>query len=462
MDLKDYIQYDAIGLNQLIREKKIGPHEPLSAAIELAEQLNPKLNAITHLFINQAEQLYQSANPNTALYGVPILLKNLGFALKDTSETYGSHYFGDNPSEITSDFVNILLKNGCIPFGRTNTPELGLSFATEPLRYGPTRNPWDLKRTSGGSSGGAAAAVAAGIVPIATANDGGGSIRVPAACCGLFGFKPTRGLTPCGPYKTQLWSGLAVSHVITRSVRDSAFILNLLNPYGQPNINWLESPPEKLKIGLLTGPFTNVPIDPVYKQSIDKTINLLKSMGHEITPIEINIDLALKDKQLLKIIAANIAYELLSHSDLILKNPDSVEPITYELFKQGQHISATELLQAKYQLAESLMPLKKFNQKIDMFLTPSLAQLPVSIGHLRGDDDFEYFNKKNIEFSPFTSLFNQTGQPAMTIPIDTTPDGLPISIQLAGHLFDDYRLLQLAYAIEQANPFSRLNPLKYV
>jgi Asp-tRNA(Asn)/Glu-tRNA(Gln) amidotransferase A subunit family amidase len=280
-----YESYDALGLAELVRRGEVTPMELLDAAIERVEARNPALNAVVMPMYAEARSRIRSGLPLGPLRGVPFLIKDLGLCYKGFATTFGSRLYADAVADHHSTLVNRYLKAGLVIFGKTNTPEFGITVTTEPKLYGPCRNPWDLNRTSGGSSGGAAVAVAAGLVPAAHASDGGGSIRIPASCCGLFGLKPTRGRVPAGPPNGEEWNGLSSNHVITRTVRDSAALLDAAagpspgDPYWAPPaagpfLDEVGRPPGRLRIAFTTTPPSGLPVDPQCVAAVNATAQI--------------------------------------------------------------------------------------------------------------------------------------------------------------------------------------------
>jgi amidase len=451
MLVREYIQYDAHDLAALIKSRQISAQEALTCALTRIDEVNPALNAVVTDCSEFANKCLSEMKGNEPFYGVPLLVKDLGHSLEGIRLSEGSRFFADNLAKNNSDLVSRLIAQGFIPIAKTNTPELGLSFVTESTLFGPCHNPFELTRTAGGSSGGSAAAVAAGVAPIATASDGGGSIRIPAACCGLFGFKPTTGLIPTGPLVGELWSGMATNFVLTRSVRDSTLIFNHLirsipgNPLGREK--------KSLNITILEGAFAPVSIATECLDAVKRMEEILKNAGHHIVKKHLSLDLDLIGSSALLLIAANTCATIKTHEQESGRSVEAndVEPITWEFYKRGLAIPAFELIRARNKLYQALNPLHEFLDKNDMVLTPALAQLPLLIGQLRTNDDFESYLQKNTNFSPFTSLFNQAGLPAMTVPV-MWHEELPVSVQIGAAKGADLPLLSLAQELEAILP----------
>jgi amidase len=456
MQLRDYCKQDAYSLAKLIREKQLSPEEALDFALMRMYQVNSQLNAIVTDCSDWARKQLKLMQGNELFYGVPVLVKDLGFTMDGVPYTAGSRFYASTISSQDSDFIKRLLALGMLPFAKTNVAELGLSYVTESVLGGPCRNPYDLARTSGGSSGGSAAAVAAGVAPIATATDGGGSIRIPAACCGLFGFKPSSGLVPTG----ESWSGLATAYVLTRSVRDSALLFELITARSLAEVNQslvhLYDKYQKhkpLTIALLEGAFAPVPVAKPCREALEHVVEVLKDRGYHLIQHNLALDLASISDAVTIIIAANTCAEIENQQDLLGREvqKNELEPVTWEFMMRGKEISAAQLIRAKNRLYQLTRPVHELLTRVDVILTPALAQLPLTIGSLPTDDTFEHYLKKNTEFSPFTSLFNQAGLPAMTIPV-MTYGHLPLSVQFAAAKGQDRLLFELAMFLQTQFP----------
>ena len=334
----EYESFDGLGLASLIQRGVISPLEVLEAAIERIELWNPKINAVIHKMYDYAEDQIKKNNiPAGPFRGVPILLKDLLGDCEGTPICFGSRFAYDNRwvSQIDSELIKRLKQTGVVILGKTNVPEFGLSPVTEPELFGPTRNPWDLTRSPGGSSGGSAAAVAARMVPIAHAGDGGGSIRMPAAYTGIFGFKPSRGRTPTGPIFMRVWLGMVVEHIMTRSVRDSAAMLDLLCgpelgsqivlPKPERSfLSHLETPVRKLRIAVIEEPFFAAKVDPEYLDALKKAAQLCQDLGHDVEAARfpLNDDVAFA---LLNIVVAETGAGVKNLAKAIGRKPKSNE-----------------------------------------------------------------------------------------------------------------------------------------
>ncbi|KTC90349.1 amidase [Fluoribacter dumoffii] len=458
MLLKEYLGCDVIELAKRIKTREIGPTEVLNCALQRISEVNPTINAVVTDCFDFAKQSLKKLNGNEPFYGVPLLVKDLGQPIAGIRSTEGSRFFAHNIAQTTSDLVSKMMALGFIPIAKTNTPELGLSYVTESALLGPCRNPYDPNRTAGGSSGGSAAAVAAGIAPVATASDGGGSIRIPAACCGLFGFKPTTGITPSGPLNNELWSGLAVNFVLTRSLRDSEALFSHIAD--QSRVKPLPRN-KKLNIVSLDGVFAPVSVEFPCLQAVKKAEELLRDSGHRLQNKYVAMDLNAIAECVITIIAAN-TYTVIKLQEIQLgkkAEPAELEPVTWEFYQQGQTLSAYDFLTAKSRLYQLMQPLHQILKQTDIVLTPALAQLPLYIGELSTDEVFDLYLQKNVEFSPFTSLFNQAGLPAMTLPV-MFHNQLPVSVQMGAAQGNDLLLYSIARELQTVLPdFTRLIPL---
>jgi amidase len=421
---------------------------------------------------DEARQAAREAIPDGPFAGVPFLIKDLVASYKSVRMTFGTknlqHFIPDHDSELVSRFK----KAGFIILGKTNTPELGLMPTTESKLLGPCRNPWNLNRTSGGSSGGSAAAVASGIVPVAHGNDGGGSIRIPASCCGVFGLKPTRGRNPLGPDFGDIMSGFVAEHVLTRSVRDSAAILDATmgsapgDPYCAPQ----PARPYKKEIGKKSGrlriAYTNqtlageaVAADCV--KALTDAVGLCSSLGHDLVEKSPQLDAKLLAKSFNIIWAAGCAstIEGISHVTGKKPSPDQYEPLTWGLYELGKQFTSPDYLFAVGTLQKISREVSAFFLDYDVFMTPTLGEPPVALGTFDSpaDDPLKGW-RRSAQFVPFTPLCNATGQPAMSVPLYWSEEGLPIGIHFIGRFGDEATLFRLASQLEEARPWKHRRP----
>lgn len=473
-NIKEYENFDALELAHMIKNKEFTPFEILETAISRAELYNPKLNAIIYTMYDYAREQCQHIDPNAPFAGVPFLLKDLYMLMEGFPTVNGSRYFTNNIARYDSELVHRFKQAGFNIFGKTNTPELGLSYTTEPLLFGPCHNPWDLGLTPGGSSGGAAAAVAARIVPAAHASDGGGSIRVPAACCGLFGLKPTRGRTPYGPDLGEGWSGLSTNHVITISVRDSAAILDCIagpdigDPYYAPPqpqsyLTSLSAQPKTLKIAVATKASVPVSVTAECVTAVENAAKLCQELGHQVTIDQPEIDAEPLANAFSTIVSANVTATIEKYAAKVGRAPkaEEIEPTTQKIMQQNKIQRPSDYAHALFAINKATRHIANFFQEYDILITPTTATAPVDIGYLQvtnHDFNYEEFSKRFIEFAPFTSVWNMTGQPAMSVPLHWTENNLPIGVQFIGRFGAEALLLQLASQLEQAKPWCHKIP----
>ncbi len=464
--------YDAIALASLVRKGEVTPLELVDAAIERIESVNDKLNAVVTPMFDLARETAKSQLPDGPFKGVPFLLKDLQAAFKGVRMTAASNYLKEFVPDHDSELVARYKRAGLITIGKTNTPEFGILPTTEPRLFGATRNPWDISRTPGGSSGGSAAAVAAGIVPAAHANDGGGSIRIPASCCGVFGLKPTRGRNPLGPDFGDVFGGLVAEHAVTRSVRDSAALLDATSgmqagdpyyapPPARPFLEEVGAPPGKLRIALLLTPPSGAPVDVDCIRAAEDAARLCADLGHEVEEAPTIRELSINPDMLVDAFmthwAAGNAWLIESLSYAVGRKPveGDLEPLTEVLIAMGHRRTAPGYLLAVQILQVYSRRIAALFEKYDVLLTPTLAEPPLLLGSFDAPpDDLTFPLRRSGLFCPFTPLFNATGQPAMSVPLYWSDAGLPIGSQFAGRFGDEATLFRLAAQLEEARPWS--------
>ena len=467
----DYARHDGLGLAALIAEGAVTAAEVVAAAIARVEARDPALNAVVLPAFEAAlaEATDIGAGP---FAGVPFVVKDLGCAQAGRRHTLGSRYLEHNVAEVDAELYRRYRRAGLIALGRTNTPEWGLNVATEPALFGPTRNPWNSDYSPGGSSGGTAAAVAARMVPLGHASDGGGSIRIPASCCGLFGLKPTRMRTPHGPVASEGWSGFASAHVLTRSVRDSAAALDATagpdigDPYAAPAVSGsylaaLDAPPGRLRIALVREPFDDLAVAADCLAAVEDAARLCAELGHVVVEARPAFDVAAFNQAKLAVIAANAAADIAEIGDLVSRPPavDELEPATRLIVEAGAEVGASEMALAIRLIQRVSRVVGRFMVDHDLILTPTLARIPARIGALRTDvDSLDAFARSTRPYIAFTSLFNATGQPAMSVPLYWNAAGLPIGVQFAARFGDETTLFRLAAQLEQARPWAGRRP----
>jgi amidase len=471
--ISDYESYDAIGLAQLVRRGEVTPMELLDAAIERVEARNPAINAVVTRMYDDARRSIQAGLPEGPFKGVPFLLKDLGVYYKGIPTSHGSRLFAGFVPDHDSTLVERYRRAGLVLFGKTNTPEFGLTVTTESRLFGPCRNPWDLERTSGGSSGGAAAAVAAGMVPAAHGSDGGGSIRIPASCCGLFGLKPTRGRVPMGPDVGEGWNGMSVNHAITRSVRDSAALLDVVagpasgDPYWappatRPFLEEVGKDPGLLRIALTTTPPSGAAVDPVCITATRAVGTWCEALGHKVEEASPPVDYDEFKPAVIAIINANVRamLEIRAKQTGREARPGDVERISWLAAEDGKNATAASYVQAVRTIHRAGRRVVPFFDKYDMLLSPVLLKPPVLLGFLdMMAEDHRHYMKNLYSFFGFTNLFNATGQPSMSVPLYWTEDDLPIGLQFSARFGDEALLLRLAAQLEEAHPWKNRGPV---
>jgi amidase len=468
----DYERYDALGLAELVRRRQVTPDELLEAAIERVEARNGALNAVTMPLYDYGRAAIAAGLPPGPFMGVPFLMKDLTASIAGVKMTRSSRFFADAPpAAADSEHVTRLKRAGLVIFGRTNTCELGLSLTCEPQLHGPTRNPWDLTRISGGSSGGAAAAVGARMLPMAHATDGFGSIRAPAACCGLVGLKPTRGRNTMAPVLGEGLGGCSVEHAVTLSVRDSAALLDatcgpgLGDPYvapppARPFSHEVGTDPGALRIACTRLAPNGAKIDGESLRVLAETAGLCADLGHQVEERDPPIDGAMVVPTFLTLAAANTVVNLASHPTKgRAARPDEVETVTWATSKLADKVSGADYVRATQTAHRLGRQMAAFHADWEVLLTPGLATIPVKLGWLdMMMDDVDEYWRRVFAFSPFTVWFNLTGQPAMMLPIGRSPEGLPVAVQLVARYGDEATLFRLAAQLEAARPWFDRKP----
>ena len=468
----EYEDYDALGLAELIRTGQVTAEELLDAALERVAAKNPEINAVIHLMEDVAREAISRGLPPGPVSGVPFMLKDLHGLCAGEPTTNGSRLYqgfvADHDSTITARYRQA----GLLMLAKTNTPELGISGTTEPVLHGPTLNPWDTSRSAGGSSGGGAAAVAMGLVPVAHASDGGGSIRSPASKCGLFGLKPTRARTPSGPDAGEGWSGLSTNHVVSRTVRDSAALLDVTHgpepgdPYAapppeRPFLAEVGRDPGKLRIALWTEGLYGERIDPQCVLAAQRVAGLLADLGHEITLAVPPVSGAECWRAMCTVMAAHTA----NHVDLRLASsgrqlqPDDLENITRLVAEEGRRLSARDYVNTLLMIHRTGRRLARFFDEYDIILSPTLADPPLPLGALdMMGDDLDVYLERMWGHLAFTPLYNLSGCPAASLPMHMTPDGLPVGVQIGASFGNEALLFRLSDQLEEADPWRDRRP----
>jgi amidase len=451
-----------------VKSGEVTAREVLDAALERVDARNPAVNAVVARFVDQARAAIAAGLPRGPFTGVPYLLKDLGVACKGTVTSWGSALFRDAVADHDSEIVARMRRAGLVLFGKTNTSEFGLSTSVEPRLFGPTRNPWNVERSAGGSSGGAAAAVASGMVPAAHATDGGGSIRIPASACGLFGFKPTRARTPSGPDVGESWNGFGSGHAITRTVRDSAALLDATcgpdvgDPYWappppRPFLDEVGREPGRLRIALTVTPWIESPVDPECAEAARDTGRLCASLGHDVEEARPKID-EMRWRQATRVIVAANTTATLEARAAALGRPlaeSDVERMTWDRVTDARSFSATEYAASIRVMHAVGRVVARFLQRYDVILSPTMCAPPHPLGVLdmSTTDPNRYYAAVFASIG-FTSLFNSSGHPAMSVPLAWSSSGLPLGVQFAGRFGEEGTLLRLAAQLESARPWA--------
>jgi len=468
----EYDKYDALGLAELIAKKEITPAELLDAVRQRVEEINPKINAFSQLFFDKAAEQIQAGMGEGPFQGVPFALKDLGQYLDGTITSAGGRVWKDQLADYDSTLVTRYKQAGLVIFGKTTSPELGLTTTTESVLYGQTRNPWDRERTSGGSAGGASAAVASRILPMAHASDGGGSIRIPASCCGLFGLKPTRGRAPMGPKQFEGWNGLSAHHAVTISVRDSAALLDVSSgpelgapyyapPQQRPFLMEVGADPGELRIALIVDSPSGTPVDSECKKAATEAAKLCEDLGHKVEEVPWPVDPEIMRGAFLTIVNVSVAKALDEAATPLGRavTDQDVEPVTWAMARQGRDVSSVAYSRAIATIHQVGFTMAKFQQTYDVILNTTLGKPPVQLGLLSlTRTDMRTFMKEITEFSPFTAIYNVTGQPSMSAPLHWTSDGLPVGVMFSARFGDEATLFRLASQLEKAKPWAGMTP----
>jgi amidase len=465
-----YEDHDALGLAALVRTGEVSAAELVEAAMGRIEERNPAVNAVVNTLFDSARR--QAEHPVSGPFGgVPFLVKDSGIQVAGERTSNGSRYWRDHIAVADSTVTARYRAAGLILLGMTNTAENGLACETAPSAYGPTRNPWDLTRSGGGSSGGSAVAVASGMVPACHATDGGGSIRIPSSCTGLFGLKPSRGLAPFGPDIGEGWNGLSVHHAITRSVRDSAALLDAIvgpeagDPYAPvPHVpsflDALSSPPRRLRIAVQTVAHSGEPVDPAVVRAVVDSAQLLAELGHTVDEARPELDAAALKRAMFLIVASNTAnvLELRAQATGRPATTDEVEPITWLWGEEGRRASGRDLAWAIGVIHGAGRRFGRFFEHHDVLLTPTCAAPPLALRTVdMASTDLAAYYDTLYAYNTFTEVCNCAGIPAASVPMGWD-DGLPIGIQIAGPMGADATLLQLAAQLETARPWHDRRP----
>lgn len=477
MNLKEFSSYDGLGLAQLVKDKEVKPEELVKLSVEAIEKTNPELNAVVQVIEEKAHQEIQEGLPKGAFEGVPFAIKEIILHAKDIPQSMGSRFAKDFVYPIDSFLMERFRKAGFVTVATTTTPEFAFNATTESVLHGPTHNPWGLGHSPGGSSGGSAVAVASGMVPVAHANDGGGSIRIPAANNGLVGLKPSRGRVTLGPLNGgETLNGNGIELGLTKTIRDTASLLDAVSDEQPGEYNYapktlapysevIKQPVRKLRIAFSRKVPTGFPISDEVLKALDKTVELLKALGHEViedAPVyDVNTHL-----QATTSIWSSLIYKMvkgISEATGRQASEENIEAVNWSAYLKGKEMSASEYLGAVDASSQITRQVGEFFTGYDLFLTPVMAAEPIKHGVLNSNnpnitvDEFVY----NMlgEIAPFTALFNTTGQPAISLPLHISKNGLPIGMHFAGRYGDEATLLQLGVQLEEASPWKDRTPI---
>jgi amidase len=469
----EYEDFDGLGLATLVRKGEIGAAEILDAAIERIEARDGKLGAFVLKTYDAARKAITAGLPSGPFTGVPFALKDLAAYAAGVPTTGGSHLFKDFVPGHDNAIVRRYRQAGLVILGKTKTPELGASLTTEPLLYGPARNPWNLDYSPGGSSGGSAAAVAAGCVPLAHATDAGGSIRVPASFCGLFGLKPSRGRISYAPDFGESQAGMATSHCVSWTVRDSAALLDasagpepgdpyMAPPLARPLSEEVGAPPGRLRIAFCTTDFVGNRIDKECVEAVQSAAKLCESLGHHVE--EARPDLGgLSPLEAWRVIpATNLAVSAAARAAALGRtlSPDDLEPINWKWLQLGRSFSAPDYHRTVGLMHSLGRKVGTFLERYDLILTPTVAQPALKLGTIDANapDIEQHISLLFATIAPHNALFNQTGGAAMSVPLHRTKAGLPVGVQFAGGMGDEAKLIRLASQLEEARPWFKTRP----
>ena len=458
----DYRSHDAMGLAALVRSRQVSADEVLDACIAQVEADNPRLNAVVVHAFDSARAAIRAGLPEGPFTGVPYFIKDLHAPVAGLPLSHASRLFAGSVFDFDSTTVTRLRAAGFVIVGRTNSPEFGMSASTEPALHGATRNPWSAAHSPGGSSGGAGAAVAGGMLPAAHATDSLGSIRIPAACCGLVGLKPTRGRNAVGPHRGDAMMGLSHEHAVTRSVRDCAAILDatagpdegapwFTAPPAEPFLAQLGRDPGRLRIGVVTARWTGVPVHPDCVAAVEHAGRACAALGHEVAATRIEVDGGALFEACNTILLSGLA-GLVRLREQALGRPaaaDELEPLTRACVARWEGTSAIDMHGANARINAIVRQAARHWRAFDVILTPMLSRPPARLGELRTDtDDTDAYLRQLGDYAAFTPLFSATGQPAMNLPLFRNAEGLPIGVQAVARFADDATLFRLAAQLE--------------
>jgi amidase len=471
MNLNEYASQDATGLATLIRSGEVSAAEVQKVARQAIEAVNPKINALAAPLFDKPLD-YNASGP---FAGVPFAIKDIVCHAANVPTRFGSRMI---PASFAFPYDTELMKRwraaGLATMGISTTPEFGFNSNTAALAYGTTKNPWNTERSPGGSSGGAAALVASRALPVAHANDGGGSIRIPAGICGVVGLKPTRGRVSLGPDAAEALSGMAIEFAVSRSVRDTAALLDAVEGPGvgekyeiarpsRPYVKEVGANPGKLRIAISPKGWSSVPIHPACVAAVEKTAKVLAGLGHHIEEATPKFDVEAFDNANVNLWSTGLADWIMTFAEALNLKPsqDNLEATIWACLQHGKKLSAIDLLTSEHVMNTVCRSVGAFFQGYDLLLTPTVAAPATPSGFLNANDptlDASAWTRKIFTNMPFTALFNVTGQPAISLPLCVSEDGLPVGLQFVGQYGDEARLIQIAAQLEQAMPWIDRQP----
>jgi amidase len=472
MDIAEYAEFDGLGLAALVAKGEVSPAELVEAAIARIERHNGVLTAVVHKAYDEARATARGALPDGPFRGVPFLVKDLGVTVAGWPRTSGSRFAAGVVDAADSGLVRRYRQSGVVLLGKTNTPEYGITGTTESAFLGPCRNPWNPEHIAGGSSGGSASAVAAGVVPLAHASDGLGSIRIPAACCGLVGLKVTRDRNPDVPDGYDYAQGFVVDHVVTRTVRDSAAMLDATGhpeptapyappPKARPYLEEINREPGRLRIAWSSETASGRPIEPEVRAALEEVARRLEGLGHDVVEQGLGVDYRELYAARGPASGANFAAGMRRMIELVGREPepDELEPLTWALLNGGGRVTGPDALWSLQELRRLNHKVLAAFERIDVYLTPVMGAPPPRIGYIDPVRlEPRELNRRQSRVFPFTPPFNFTGQPSISLPLARSADGLPIGMMFTARYADEATLFRLAAQLEAAFPWKHLRP----
>ncbi|MDA0822576.1 MAG: amidase family protein [Proteobacteria bacterium] len=478
MPIENYSDYDGLGLADLVRRREVSPRELVDSAVDVIERLNPQINCVVQELRDHAIAEIKRGLPHGAFRGVPFLVKEFGMHFKGMKSSFGSRLAAGVQFDSDTELMTRCKNAGLVTIGTTTTPEMAFNANSESVAYGPTCNPWNLGHSVGGSSGGAGAAVASGMVPIAHANDGGGSIRIPAACNGLVGMKPTRGRTPTGPDSGIFLWGLAIEFAVTRTVRDSAALLDCLagpddgyfytaEPPKRGFLAAAMTPPGRLRVGVIEQLPGCAKPAAENKTRLNETRRLLEELGHVCEPVRLKYDAEAFNESTIRLWAVTLGHTIEQFANMTGRKISSstLEHVSLEVYHYAKKLNAMEMewaMGVQNQVSRAVGAVMK---NYDVLLTPGLGREVAKLGELnqnaKGVDVMGWWKQLMYDYTPYTPLFNTTGQPSVMLPLWQSKKGLPLAMQFVGRLGDEETLYSLASQLEQAQPWSDRKPVHF-